>query len=320
MNIPFVLANSIRGTHSHSYRLLPRGTMVSKRKYNGGYSRSVRRRTYRPYRHTAATRIQRAFRRRRTGTFTRRVQRAVISREPVQYDTKLLFDDDVTQAPIIAHIPNLFFNNDPAVTNVQEKNMRTSTVVKALNMNLQFRINAGKDGFNDVTLMIVRHKRSEPIEQADLRNANNVEPELTKNDHPFMNLRTGVPAPSVVLNFNAGATKAMPDMLTKYTNPKVVDIMWSKTVTVQPLANTNPAGSEPTTFPSGWKWKRDFEYNHRFNEVWKFPTAPPLTSDRTMFPYNNKCYSLIAVSDSLATSASHPTLYANMRLSFKDID
>jgi len=274
--------------------------------------------------YVAAVRLQRAFRKRRktSGGFTKKVRSAVMSREPVQYNLKNVIDSEpITQDPVAYQLSDIYFDNT-ADSVANAKLYRTSNKVKVMNMNLQFRILAGKDAYNVVTLMLLRSKRSSPITNDDIQDISGG-PLLTAEDKPFMKLSTTLTnydMPSFLFGSSATEWPAT-DQLTKYTNPKVCELMWSKTVTVQPMWKTNPTPTTTmTTFPTGFTFKKEFEYNHRFNEEWKFPEAPEDTQGRDILPYNNKCYTLVAVSDSPSDTQSHPVVLCNMRMSMKDID
>jgi len=298
--------------------------------YSGYLARKKARRARFYSRSSAATRIQRSFRARR-GRFTRRVQTAVRRGEPQQYYVgNLLNQTSVTQAPEVYSISNIYQDN--SATGVQNpKWHRASNKVYAQNLHLNFRVMAQKDEYNKVCIALVRHKRSEPITSTMIQATQTLPvpatiPQLTAVDAPFLNIMSGYnPAGSIPplcdLNFGKPTTAANVPALASYFNPKVVDVIWHKTVTVQPLVENPPATGANVAFPTGWPAIREFEYNKRFNETWKFPSSPAGTTGYNTFPtINNKCYSLIVWSDSLSTSASHPIVDCSMRLSFKDQD
>lgn len=280
---------------------------------------------------TAASRIQRAFRRRRAarGRFTRRVQTAVMRGEPQQYCIKnLLNQTSVTQAPSTYDISNLYYDNS-ATGLVNSKWYRTSNKIFVQNMHLDIRVTAGKDDFNKVCIALVRHKRSEPITDVMLQQQQLTPPctipQLQNVDSPFLPINsgtTGGPPPKVDLNFGYTNRNANVEALASFFNPKVVDLIWHKTVTVQPLKSAVvPGATANVTFPTGWPYIREFEYNKKMNEIWTFPSAAQQTAGTDVFPtVNNKCYSLICWSDSISSSASHPVVDCSMRLSFKDKD
>lgn len=286
-------------------------------------------------RSSAASRIQSAWRRRRFAlrkrrVFTRRVQSAVRRGEPQQYHiTNLMNQTAVTQAPFSYDISNIYYNRtDDGLPN--PKWYRSSNKVFVQNLHMNFRITAGKDDFNKVCVALVRHKRSAPIDSSNLQRSQvappAVIPELTLDEGPFLPINQGsaqaVNPTAVDLNFGYTARNANVEDLASYFNPKVVDLIWHKTVTVQPLKSAVvPGATANVTFPTGWPYIREFEYNKKMNEVWTYPSPPAGTAGFDQFPIvNNKCYSVIAWSDSLSTSSSHPIVDCNIRLSFKDRD
>lgn len=154
-------------------------------------------------------------------------------------------------------------------------------------------------------------------------------PQLTTVDSPFLNVLSGYNAAGSVppvcdLNFGKPTTNANVDALATFFNPKVVDLIWHKTVKVQPQYAI--AADPQVAFPTGWPYIRDFEFNKKFNETWKYPSSPAGTTGYNTFPtVNNKCYSLIVWSDSIQPTpeppgTSHPIVDVSMRLSFKDQD
>lgn len=301
--------------------------MWKKRKSYGGKSYSLpppKRRRY--TRHSAATRIQTAFRRR---NFARRVSSAVTRMEPQQYHVKAVLNQtSVTQAPTVYHFSNVYYNNTGAGAQ-NPKWYRGSNRIFVQNLHFDIRVQAGKDDFNTVCVALVRHKRSEPITDAMLQQTQITPPatipQLQQVDAPFLPINTnpgGGAPPMIDLNFGYTARNANVDALASFFNPKVIDLVWHKTVKVQPLAALpGPAATANTTFPTGWPYIRDFEYNKKLNETWVFPSAPAGTAGDAVFPtVHNKCYSLIVWSDSLSSSASHPTMDVNLRMSFKDRD
>lgn len=278
----------------------------------------------------AARRIQKAFRARRarSGRFTRRVQTAVMRGEPQQYFIKnLLNQTSVTQAPSTYDISNIYYDVSQAGL-PNAKWYRTSNKIYVQNLHLDIRVTAGKDDFNKVCVALVRHKRSEPITDAMLQQGQITPPatipQLQNVDSPFLPINSGSGAvpPQVDLNFGYTNRNANVEALASFFNPKVVDLIWHKTVTVQPLKSVPVQGATANvTFPTGWPYIREFEYNKKMNEVWTYPSAPAASAGNDVFPVvNNKCYSLICWSDSISSSASHPIIDCSMRLSFKDRD
>lgn len=285
-----------------------------------------------PARRTYAARtIQRRFRKYKSRNFTNRVQNAVRRGEPQQYCIKnLLNQTAVTQAPFSYDISNIYYNRtDAGLPN--PKWYRSSNKVFVQNMHLNIRVTAGKDDFNKVCVALVRHKRSAPIDSTDLQRQTlvpvpSVIPQLQLDEGPFLpiaqNSAQSINPTAVDLNFGYTNQNANVEDLASYFNPKVVDLIWHKTVTVQPLKSAVvPGATSNVTFPTGWPYIRDFEFNKKLNEVWTFPSPPAGTAGEDIFPIvNNKCYSLICWSDSISTSSSHPIVDCNMRLSFKDRD
>ena len=283
-------------------------------------------------RHRAAAAIQSRFRsyRARRRRFTGRVQAAVRRGEPQQYYIKnLLNQTAVTQAPYSYDISNIYYNKtDQGLPN--PKWYRSSNKVYVQNMHLNVRVTASKDDFNKVCICLVRHKRSAPIDSNDLQTLQAVPPavipQLTLDEAPFMPINQGsagaINPTAVDLNFGSTTANANVDALASFFNPKVIDLLWHKTVTVQPLkSNVVPGATSNVTFPTGWPYIREFDFNKKFNEVWSFPSPPAGTAGDQVYPIiNNKCYSLIVWSDSISSSASHPIVDCSMRLSFKDKD
>lgn len=304
-----------------------------KRKYPSSYvTPAYKRRRRFPSRGVAATRIQRAFRRRNVSRrrFTGRVQAAVRRGDPQQYYiTNLLNQTAVTQAPTSYDISNIYYNRtDAGLPN--PKWYRSSNKIFVQNLHLNIRVTATTDTFNKVTFALVRHKRSSPLLNSDLQTVQALPPctvpQLGLDEGPFMPINQGSAAylnPTAVdLNFGSLTRNANTEALATFFNPKVVDVMWTKTVTVQPLVNKPPPGATANaTFPTGWPAIREFEFNKRLNEQWTFPSPPAGSEGYNQYPtVNNKCYSLICWSDSISSSADHPYVDCSMRLSFKDRD
>jgi len=308
-----------------------------KRKYSSNFAgANKRRRTwtrwdrrYQP--NHAASMIQRSWRARRGRSgFTGRVQRAVRRGDPQQYYIKnLLNQTTVTQAPYSYDISDIYYNKtDQGLPN--PKWYRSSNKVYVQNLHLNIRVTAGKDDFNKVCVALVRHKRSSPLLNSQLQATQVLPPctipQLGLDEGPFMPINQGsnnaINPTAVDLNFGSLTANANVEDLASYFNPKVVDLIWHKTVTVQPLASfPGPAATANVAFPTGWPFIREFEFNKKLNETWTFPSPPAGTAGNDVFPVvNNKCYSLICWSDSITSSTSHPSIDCNMRLSFKDCD
>lgn len=264
----------------------------------------------------AALRIQKAWRRRkrrytrstRKGAlvpFRARVNRAVLSTEPVQY--RLFGNNSIalSQTPtIITNFSDLKFDN----SNANPRFYRTSMKVKVMNLWLKMRFDVA-DTVNQVCIALIRHKRSEPIVDADIQAALGG-PLLTQNDKPFMNMSVPNSDASDMTGISASAR---PDLLQQYWNPKQVDVLKTWTVNMQ----NYPAGGQTANL-SAFKPYLTLDYNHKFNETWKYPEDRAGVLAQS-FPYNNKCYQLIGWSDSVAATA-HPTVTCQSRVSFKDLD
>lgn len=281
---------------------------------------------YHPYRRgQAARRIQAAFRRYRkkrsykkkrySTRFNRRVQNVVLKKEPVQYSIFGKDQTDVSQAPaIFASISNIKYERD----STNPTFFRSSSKVKPLNLHMNFRIEAQDAPYNQVVVMMIRHKRSDPIANADMQTA--LGGAITSQyDKPFLP-STLAPNGSVA-NMSGLSTTAKPDFLAGLMNPKVVDVMWSKSFFVQPQWKATGGGATATSYVAGntYPMIKEFEVNHKFTkDIWKYKHQPA-GGQSADFPYNNKCYHIIAFSDSVA-GTSHPKLSGQFRLSFKDLD
>lgn len=273
----------------------------------------------RRYRHSAARKIQAAFRRRRTRN-TRKVShqtvtRALIAKEPVQYS---IFGKDainVSQTPnIFANISNMNFSRD----DTNPTYFRSSSKVKPLNLNMRFRLEAEDPPYNQITICMVRHKRSTEIVAADIQGG--LGGALTNAyDKPF--LPSTLAPNSSAANMTGVSATARPDLLAGLFNPKVVDVMWAKSFFVQPQWRGIGGGATASTYQGGMTYPqiKEFEVNHKFsNDTWKYEHQAAGGTTAT-FPYNNKCYQILTWSDSVVGS-SHPQVSAQFRLSFKDLD
>lgn len=275
----------------------------------------------------AATKIQRAFRLRRKRTFNKRVNRAVLSRDPVQYR---LFSTNVTTSippspyKVVSQTPQILMNLSDLQYNNENSNLkycRTSQKIKPMNLHLNFSVIGEDFPYNRVSVALVRHKRSEPIEPADIQGA--LSGALTtENDRPFLpctnNTATNDFPNDIGCNMTGANVNANPFVLNSLGwNPKVVDVIKTWNVIVQNKDRlTDGTGQVGVTYP----FIREIEYNHKFHEIWKYENrTSPDNNTETFWPYNNKCYQLIAFSDSVSGS-SHPYISAHARLSFKDLD
>lgn len=255
-------------------------------------------------RRKAATTIQRAFRRR----FNSRVSRAVLAKDPVQYRLFGTRTFELSQTPaIVESYSNLKCVQDE----VNARFYRTSMKIKPYNLNVKARIDVA-DTTNQVCLALVRHKRSDPITDADLQaGVGGAGPLLTVKDKPFMDC--GSLPNTQATSLTGLSAAAAPSLLLNMFNPKVVDVLKTWTFNVQ----SPPAGGAATL--SAWKPYINFDINFKFKDIWKYkePNAPAV--QESPFPYNNKCYHLIGWSDSI-TATAHPTYTAQNRISFKDLD
>lgn len=163
---------------------------------------------------------------------------------------------------------------------------------------------------------MVRHKRSDPILAADLSPA--IGGALTNQyDKPFLP-STLTPNDSAA-NMNGISTTARPSFLAELFNPKVVDVMWTKSFFVQPQVKSGGNPTITSNLGVTYPMVKEFEINQKFGkDIWKYQhqAAGGTNPD---YPYNNKCYHILAWSDSVVGS-THPQLSAQFRLSFKDLD
>lgn len=276
----------------------------------------------------AARTIQRRWRARR-GTFFRnrvkssyrfskKVQRACMKGDPVQYR---LFGVDrilVSQSPLVLmNISNLKARED--ITNPMY--LRTSRKIKPLSLTLSIRVDPEtpsttppvSNPFNTVCIALVRHKRSEEIVDADIQNGGAGGAVTTLADKPFLPLND-TPGYNVnVTNMSIGVDPdPHPELLLKYFNPKVVDVIKTWTTRTQ---HKDP-------LPRYYKPVANREYFHKYNhkEEWKYQQMRGGATTTTDFPYNNKCYQLIAWSDSGTGVGDHPKVTVACRLTFKDFD
>lgn len=282
---------------------------------------------------SAARRIQRAFRRSRkpSKTFRRKVNSVALARDPVQYrlfstnDTSATPDTPfigISQSPIVLlNLSDLKFNNE----NSNLKYCRTSPKIKVMNMLLRMTFLAQDQPYGRVSVALVRHKRSEPIVNADIQSG--LGARTTEDNLPFLPSSTATNNNSFPndLGHNMTGTNpsANPFVLNNMGwNPKVVQVVKTWDITLQPQWRAIGGGATATSYLAGntYPMIRDIEWNHKFNEIWKYENRTSANNlTESFFPYNNRCYSLIAFSDSIAGSA-HPALSASVRLSFKDLD
>lgn len=242
--------------------------------------------------------------------FKKRVNNAVMSKQPTQYRLYGKNQEPVEQRPIvlenISNIKALQENTNPRF-------FRSSMKIKPIGITFRFRVWAQDLPNNQVCVAFVRHRRSDPIVAADIQNG--LAPQTSANDKPFFNLSDPNNSAYQAAQMTGLSTTAIPSMLLKLMNPKVVDVLKTWTVNVQPVTGPNAAGT------SNYKPYREWEYTYRFkgNEVWKYPAMRDPETEETTFPYNNKCYQLLAWSDSVSETAA-PTCSVTTRFSFKDIE
>ena len=255
--------------------------------------------------HYAASRIQRRFRKYRASKFTKKVARAALSRDPVQYRLYGVDREPASQNPaVLMNISNIKANNG----DTNPMYVRTAQKIKPINLNLRFRVDSQDAPFNQVCIALIRSKRSTPVTDA-LLNAGNG-PITNASDRPFLQLNDPTNYNTNVTNMTGLSNFAHPSMLLEFFNPKVVQVIKTWTVNVQPTTQTPNQNYPPF---------REWSYNHRFKgEIWKYPEMRPDTTV-TDFPYNNMCYTLVYWSDSVAQT-SHPAVTASARFSFKDLD
>jgi len=264
-------------------------------------------RTYRSTRRKPSAHATRGARR---SFFKKRVNKAVLSTAPTQYRLYGRNRDAVSQLPIV-------FENISNVKALQENTnprfYRASMKIKPIGITFRFRAWAQDIPNNQISVAFVRHRRTEPIVAGDIQDGTG--PKVDSNDKPFMNLTDPNQTARSAVQMSGISNFAIPSMLLKLFNPKVVDVLKTWTVNLQPTTGPNDAGT------SNYKPYREWEYTHRFkgNELWKYPAMDDPETEETTFPYNNKCYQLLAWSDSVALT-SHPALSVLTRFSFKDIE
>lgn len=266
----------------------------------------------------AARRIQRSFRKyrkyRATKRFNRKVNRAVMRKEPLQYT---LQGFDVNTDPslaaisvtpqIVASFSNIPFNNQTA----NAKFCRTSQKILAKTLSLQMELSCA-DNFNKICLAFIRYKRSEPLTNADLQDPGaGAGPLTTLDDKPYLPCENNANFyyNSVPLNMTTNPiTTAHPFMLQDMWNPKVVDVIKTWKVQLQ----IPEAGS---TYPG----IKQLSYFYKFNKIFKYQNAVSTgASNRPSETYNNQNYYLVAWSDSKVVS--HPQMSLSFRMTFKDLD
>lgn len=299
--------------------------------YNSATARSIRayfgigrprRRTVPNRRTRASTTIARAYRRYRsrpTRSFTRKVNSAVLSRDPTQYRLFSLRPTGVSQSPFVFNVSDLKYND----FNSNLKYCRTSPKVKVMNLHCQLTFDVQDAPWNRISVAFVRHKRSDPIVNADIQGA--IAGALTNtDDKPFLpssnNTADNTYPNDIGANMTGASATANPFILNNLGwNPKVVQVLKTWNITLSPR-NTNDSTATDNLLGQVYPPTRSIEWNHKFNEIWKYQNATSNDADTTSeFPYNNKCYSFVLMSDSV-TATSHPIASIACRLSFKDLD
>ena len=265
-------------------------------------------------RHHAAGVIQARWRRRKKymykkRKFQARVRNATLAKDPCQYR---LYGSDTVQLSQTPAVVEQFSNLKALMSTTNPRFYRTSMKIKAINLNMHVRLDVA-DSTNQICLALLRHKRSDPITDADIQAAPvGTGPLVSAPDKPFMDLS----APNSNSTSMTGiSNSACPHLLLNMFNPKVVDVMktWTFDLQLPPVANSD------TSWLSFTRPYKSFEINHKFNEIWKFPDVREPTLLDTSYPYNNKTYTLIGWSDSGA-GTTHPTVRIQSRFSFKDLD
>lgn len=239
------------------------------------------------------------------GRFNRNVRAANLKGQPYQYRLYGVDREPSYQKPtILMNISNIKALQE----NTNPMYYRTSMRIKPLSLTLNFRVDYQDSPFNQVCCALVRHRRSEEIVAADIQDGNGAL--LDNNNKPF--LPVGAAPNTDVTNMTGTSNFAHPKMLLKYFNPKVVDVIKTWTVNVQPITQDPNQNFQPY---------REWTYVHKFKsgEVWKYQNMRNPEVMETTFPYNNKCYQLITFSDSGTLTAS-PAISCAARFAFKDID
>lgn len=264
-------------------------------------------------------------------TFKRAVTTVEQNNNPMQY--RLFSSNDTTATPdnpfvhvsqtpfIIMNLSNVKFNNE----NTNLKYVRTSPKMRPINLHINMTFLGADTPYSRICLALVRHKRAQPIQLVDIVGPTGAGALTTANDKPFLpctNATANNTFPNDIgCNMEGGLNPhANPVALNSLGwNPKVVDVLKTWNVTLQTKDRlTDGTGTIGVTYPS----IKEIEYNHRFpkDEEWRFENrTSPDDNTEFKFPYNNKCYQIIAFSDSVALT-THPTVSVHCRLSFKDID
>lgn len=240
------------------------------------------------------------------GSFSKRVNKAVLNREPMQYTLRGQDRIGLSTTPVIIAEPSkLPFNNFSGGC----KYARSSPKVFVKGITFQFVLSV-QDSYNKISFALVRHKRSEEIVSGDIALALGG-PVTTLDDKPFLPCENANDHyyNTVPLNMVLPSTAiSHPFMLNDMWNPKVVDVIkrWDIQLEAEQAGSTYPA-------------YRNVSYYHKFNEVWKYPNQVSADASNTpIAPYNNKNYYLIGWSDSKLVP--NPTISYSYRTSFKDID
>lgn len=277
-------------------------------------------------RYRAARTIQRRFRARRAykSRFNSRVNRAIMSRDPQQY--RLFSTDgyaDVSQTPVVLlQLSNLKYND----ANSNLKYCRTSPLIKVQNIHINMHVIAHDHPYNQVSIALVRHKRTPPIENADIQGLTGAL--TTEDDKPFLpssNNTVTNQYPNHLGHLMTGTSlQAQPFVLNRMGwNPKVVDVIKTWNVICQPQAvNDTTAAGALNRIGVTYPILKEIDYFHKVNKTWKFENHTSRDSDtESFFPYNKQCYSIIAFSDSVAgLPSTHPQVCVSVRLAFKDKD
>lgn len=299
--------------------------MPYKRPYGGsGFTPRKRRRFSTFARSTAATRIQRAFRRRRGQykTFTKKVNRAVLSQRQTQYHLFGETSFSVTEAPrVMCSLSAIPYDH----SNPNNKWARTCPKIKLQSWTIDMYAKCSVEApITKMVVQLVRHKRSNNLQDTDLQSSVVVgAPAVDRDNAAFLNCAD---APN---DLTVGQMQNNPFALSHMTNPKVIEVLktWRFTLEAHlqianaatPTVNIDvlPDLYRPVTYPK----VISKDYYRKVNKVLKYPV---LESDNLTQPYepcyNNHNYFLICYSDYADSGSRPPTVEYTVRTSFRDID
>lgn len=257
---------------------------------------------------TAASRIQRAWRRKK---FSRNVKKVVTSLEPYKYHIQSTQWPNEGPTNVGANpTTNLIALTNIPYNTQSIENQRSSTKVMAKNLRIRAVLRANSDAYSRIRLLVVRSKRSQ--------NAGNVDQFANMPNDDNLWRRTGVS--------QATGTLVPQDAINAFPNTRFVEVLWDKTfqlgtqagkmsttATAQPV-NYTTAGNAPH------KSSLFVEKYIKLNKILKFNAVsdPASGTEYDYSPYNNQSYFLVAVSNS--SSTPNPNVNAISMLSFKDLD